>query len=152
MSTDLYRFYNGAAELLYVGISKSAIARWSQHQAKPWWAEVIATRVEHYATREEARQAELHAIRTEQPRYNIADRLAPGADGAYWMPDDGSGRCCCIRRKAHGVTRTNRARTKQGSSWRCALPADHAGLHRAPASAHQSPWDDPWVASKAVGQ
>ena len=144
--TDLYRFYNAEGALLYVGISVTAIARWSQHAgSKAWWSDVLTTIVEHHPSREAARAAEVLAIRTEGPLYNIADRLAPPTrDGTYYLPDDGTGRCLCVRRKTHARTRTNPERTAQGSSWRCVLPADHDGPHRARESARQAPWGDPW--------
>lgn len=141
--TDLYRFYDDEGLLLYVGISTSAIARWAQHQGdKAWWPEVVTTKVEHFATRAEARVAELVAIRTERPRYNIADGgRAPGSR-VTWASEDGSERCLSVRHKDHGYTLTNARRTAQGSSWRCVLPAGHDGLHRARASARQAPWGD----------
>jgi len=164
-TTVLYRFYDHERELLYVGISKTAIIRWSQHGSKPWWREVVSTRVEHFFSRSEARAAELEAIRTERPRYNVADqprpprpprrlgpRLGPPRpprpprpviECVYWLPDDGSERCLSVRQKVHGATRSNAERTAQPSSWRCALPAGHDGPHRARTSARQAPWSDP---------
>jgi hypothetical protein len=162
--TDLYRFYDHEGALLYVGISKAAINRWSQHGGdKAWWDDVETTTVEHFETRELADAAETRAIQSEGPRYNIAKRwtrrpaqavirlLARSAGwgrgplpfGVYRMPDDGSGRCCSVRRKPHIRTRTNAQRTAQGSSWRCVLDAGHEGPHQPRKSAHQPAWADP---------
>lgn len=38
---------------------------------KPWWTEVAEARVEHYPDRASVQLAEIEAIRTEHPKYNI---------------------------------------------------------------------------------
>jgi hypothetical protein len=69
----LYRFFDAADELLYVGISLHGIRRMSDHQrSKPWWPSVARTSLEHFPDRESAREAERAAIVRENPRYNIA--------------------------------------------------------------------------------
>lgn len=74
-SQVLYRFWNLADELLYVGITAKPWERWKQHRGdKPWWSEVAKVTLETFATREDVRAAELEAIRNERPRYNIASR------------------------------------------------------------------------------
>jgi prevent-host-death family protein len=77
----LYRFFNGQGRLLYVGITAGdPNIRWSRHQRmSPWWDDVSFVHVEHLHDREEARVAELAAIRMESPLHNVADR--PG-----WNP------------------------------------------------------------------
>ena len=46
---DLYRFYNAADQLLYIGISLHAAARASQHsKAQPWWQDVARMDVTHH--------------------------------------------------------------------------------------------------------
>jgi predicted GIY-YIG superfamily endonuclease len=70
--TTLYRLYNADDELLYVGIAGNPGRRFEQHaEDKPWWSEVAATKLEHFATREAACAAEVTAITTEKPRHNI---------------------------------------------------------------------------------
>lgn len=72
-SQTLYRFWNADGELLYVGISVRPWDRWKQHRGdKPWWEEVTSVTLENFATRAEVLAAELQAIRTEAPKYNIA--------------------------------------------------------------------------------
>jgi hypothetical protein len=72
-STDLYRYYDADGQLLYVGISLSAVARASQHRSeKGWWRDVARMTVEHLPSRAEAVAAELEAIRTEAPIHNVA--------------------------------------------------------------------------------
>lgn len=73
--TTLYRLYNAADELLYVGIAGNPGRRFEQHRKdKPWWGDVATTRLQHFSTREEAMAAELEAIRTENPTHNIVGR------------------------------------------------------------------------------
>ena len=78
-TTTLYRFYDDTGALLYVGISKHALRRLTEHQTgQPWWSEVARSTMEHFDTREEAAEAELVAIRTEGPLFNIAGATLPG--------------------------------------------------------------------------
>ncbi len=75
MSANLYRLFDQKHQLLYVGISASAIARLSQHMSeKPWAGEVAHVAVEHYETRQEAAAAERQANVEERPRYNVTHR------------------------------------------------------------------------------
>jgi hypothetical protein len=70
--TALYRHFDKHGELLYVGISLSAVARLSQHRNKQWFSQIESVTVEKFATREEAEAAEFTAIREELPKFNIA--------------------------------------------------------------------------------
>ncbi len=70
--TTLYRFYNTADELLYVGISEKGPERWKAHRKdKPWWTDVARTTTEHYDTRQDALDAERSAIKAEKPKHNV---------------------------------------------------------------------------------
>lgn len=74
-STTLYRLHDAADALLYIGIAGNPGRRFQQHRGdKPWWGEVARVILEHHPTRAAALAAELHAIRTEHPRHNIAGR------------------------------------------------------------------------------
>jgi hypothetical protein len=69
--TALYRLYNTADVLLYVGVSDKPLVRWAQHAAeKTWWSEVAKLTLDWHDTRELALEAELRAIGTEHPRHN----------------------------------------------------------------------------------
>jgi hypothetical protein len=72
MSTHaLYRFFDNAGELLYVGITMNPAARWKQHSKdKDWWTEVANITVEPHPGREAVLEAERLAILTEKPLYN----------------------------------------------------------------------------------
>lgn len=70
--TTLYRLYNSADELLYIGIAEHWPSRLNSHRSdKPWFGEVIQVRLVHYQSRAEAAQAEREMIRTECPRHNV---------------------------------------------------------------------------------
>jgi len=73
VSHYLYRLYNEAGDLLYIGISKSAIQRLHQHlEGQPWADQITTQRVQRFPTREALEQAEREAIRSERPRHNIS--------------------------------------------------------------------------------
>ena len=70
--TALYRFWDDD-NLLYVGISLNVFARITQHKRdKDWFQEISNITVEHFDTREKALDAEAKAIKTEDPKYNLA--------------------------------------------------------------------------------
>ena len=70
--TNLYRHFNEAGALLYVGISLSAVNRLSAHSQKaPWFSEIARIEIEKFDTREAAQAAEKQAIAREKPRYNV---------------------------------------------------------------------------------
>lgn len=72
--TALYRFFDSAGALLYVGITSSPSARFAMHSKKSqWWKDVdhARTTVEHHESRTLAAAAELAAIKSEGPRWNI---------------------------------------------------------------------------------
>lgn len=69
---DLYRMFDRAGRLLYIGISFNAGERATQHaESKPWWPQVDHIRIEHLeCDRESALRREEWAIRAERPKYN----------------------------------------------------------------------------------
>lgn len=72
MQTALYRFFDADGSLLYVGIANDPRPRWSCHAGeKRWWGEVETKTIDWFATREEAENAEIAAIVSERPRYNV---------------------------------------------------------------------------------
>lgn len=79
--TKLYRHFDATGQLLYVGISLSAIHRLQQHKRTAHWASQIANvTIEPHPTRAAALAAEREAIRQENPAHNVqrhAARKAP---------------------------------------------------------------------------
>lgn len=72
MNTTLYRFYDAADDLLYVGIAGNPGRRFNEHcKDKAWWGEVVRSTMEHFCNRQAAEIAERVAIRHERPRYNV---------------------------------------------------------------------------------
>jgi predicted GIY-YIG superfamily endonuclease len=70
--TALYRLYDSADALLYVGIAEDPKKRWSEHAAdKPWWSNVAQRDVEWFSARELAEAAERVAITSEAPLHNV---------------------------------------------------------------------------------
>lgn len=68
----LYRFFDDAGQLLYVGITNDPPRRMSQHaDSKPWWPQVRGMTVDWYDTRAMVAAAERRAIRVENPLNNI---------------------------------------------------------------------------------
>lgn len=73
----LYRIWGECGELLYIGETSDITRRLREHSKRqPWWHEVRGHTHEPFQNEAEALKAELHAIRTENPRYNIAGRAA----------------------------------------------------------------------------
>lgn len=81
--TKVYRLYNEAGDLLYVGVTVGTNLRFQQHQQWAWWVEVDDWTTTLYPSRRKALAAEREAIETELPRYNLQynknnpDRVEP---------------------------------------------------------------------------
>ena len=72
----LYRHFDADNNLLYIGISKSAFARFTQHASTAEWADDIVTMtIERFDSRERLRAAEVAAIEKEKPKYNAENRV-----------------------------------------------------------------------------
>lgn len=88
--TALYRLFNAEGGLLYVGIGDLKARLTAHAREKPWWPEVARKTVEWHPSRSEAEIAELLAIRTEHPLYNVAGTKAArdghGSTGAPFAP------------------------------------------------------------------
>jgi predicted GIY-YIG superfamily endonuclease len=76
--TKLYRYYDSAGALLYIGISKNAIQRLSEHEAdKRWQTDISSIRIETFSDRIAAHDAERRAIASENPAHNLVRYAAP---------------------------------------------------------------------------
>jgi hypothetical protein len=70
--TTLYRFYDGAGRLLYVGITMRLPVRFEEHEKQqPWWHDAVGATFEHFPDRAAAERAEAPAIHLEQPLHNV---------------------------------------------------------------------------------
>lgn len=71
--TALYRLFDSAGVLLYVGISDNLKVRFADHAAsKPWWPDVARRTIELHTVRSAAEAAEDAAIKAEHPVHNLA--------------------------------------------------------------------------------
>lgn len=69
----VYRYFNGAGLVLYVGVSQDFSKRWATHSKQQvWWDQVARCTVDFYASWPEATEVEDIAIATERPVYNLA--------------------------------------------------------------------------------
>jgi hypothetical protein len=69
--TELYRHYDEEGNLLYVGISLSAVHRLSEHKRDSgWFGRIAYVKIERFKTRKAALVAEQVAIITEAPLWN----------------------------------------------------------------------------------
>ena len=72
MTETLYRFYDTAGALLYIGITANPPARFRAHsKEKDWWRTVTTIRVESHPDRVSVLAAERAAIVQERPRHNV---------------------------------------------------------------------------------
>lgn len=68
----LYRHFSDDGELLYIGISINALARFQSHQNnyKKWIDDVGYMTIQRFETRDDLTNAEMIAIMSENPKYN----------------------------------------------------------------------------------
>lgn len=85
----LYRFFNAAGRLLYVGISNNPDRRWDEHaDDKPWWGEVADQTSERAGDMHDALALEEDAIHRERPLYNVVHN-GDNPDRVAWRPEKG---------------------------------------------------------------
>lgn len=88
----LYRWYDADDALLYIGISKCPRIRANDHRVGSTWADyAVRSRHEMFATRDEAAAAEVAAIASERPIFNVAhnsDAIAKRQLVAYLISKD----------------------------------------------------------------
>lgn len=133
--TALYRLFNDAGRLLYVGIGSVPESRWRDHAAaKEWWPEVTRKTVEWFPSVAAATAAEAAAIDIEDPLYNVR----PGYKSAPPEPQDGlprvpvrvvrdaMGRLLDAAHYAGEITIVSR----QGEEWAAIVPLELIAAHR----------------------
>lgn len=87
MPCTLYRHYDKAGNLLYVGISARPISRHTSHRSmSPWWRRISRIELEHFDSRYEALEAEEKAIRQEKPVHNKTHVTTYGVLSPYILP------------------------------------------------------------------
>ncbi len=84
----LYRFYDAAGSLLYIGLTVDPGTRWKTHRReKPWWLDVANISIEHFPDRASVERAERVAIQTERPRYNSTHNTNRQLASTRWRWD-----------------------------------------------------------------
>lgn len=80
----VYRFRDASGTLLYIGASSHPVDRIDQHVWSRGAAmrDVASVEIEWFDSREEARRAEVAAIKAESPAWNIASRVSRQQAGA----------------------------------------------------------------------
>jgi hypothetical protein len=68
----VYRMFDHAGRLLYIGMTGQAGQRFGSHSQKVWFPLVSMITLEWHTTHAEAYLAETRAIAAERPRYNVA--------------------------------------------------------------------------------
>ena len=90
--TDLYRHFDADGNLLYIGVSTSALTRFKQHKHRSSWVDKVRTiTIEKYSDRQSAFAAEKDAIEKERPPYNYERRKpvkAKAPEESPVIPDD----------------------------------------------------------------
>ena len=84
----VYRLFNRAGELLYVGVTKNVGNRLLGHaRCQPWWPDVDSVSTQCFATRAQAEAEEGRAIALEDPLHNL-ELPSSGRDhvGTNWVP------------------------------------------------------------------
>lgn len=77
-SASVYRHFDGAGVLLYVGASSSVKIRNQTHATQATWYDQVRTiTIEPMPCLESALKAESAAIKEEKPRYNVAGKRRP---------------------------------------------------------------------------
>lgn len=88
--TAVYKAFDAAGALLYVGIAKNWGYRWSQHSERSYFfAAVTRLEIEWCETRPAALAREAALIRAERPPYNVRDPRPAAADRSLAL----AGRC-----------------------------------------------------------
>lgn len=71
MPTAVYRLYDEADALLYIGMTNDPERRFEQHaKERRWWPRVARRTVQWFADRPTAGRAEVGAIQAEAPKHN----------------------------------------------------------------------------------
>lgn len=160
-TTTLYRFYDQAEQLLYVGITNSPSRRFAEHQdGKEWWPTIASVKLEHFPSRQQALDAERAAIVNEKPLRNIqhnANGWQPYTDGrtADLSPvvakrqDDSAGLTVLVDRSNDDTVTYGRGDV--GEPWVVVGTADeYLQVHGFNGDATEILWYGPWDAPLRV--
>lgn len=98
----LYRFYDDAGQLLYVGMSTNILLRINTHRRNShWWSDAVEMKMQRFANSEELAEAEIIAIRHEEPLHNTIWTDHPPPQVGVTHRPKGEGSVC--QRKSDGL-------------------------------------------------
>jgi predicted GIY-YIG superfamily endonuclease len=103
----VYRLYDEAGTLLYIGSAYDPEKRCKRHRDKPWWPQVARRKDEWHEGRSPAYLAEMKAIAAEDPRFN--DFGTPG----YRTPQTPA-----VLKRAETMLACGRAQRLAWKAWR----------------------------------
>lgn len=70
-TASVYKYFDKAGILIYVGITECGIVRNRQHnESKEWWKFVHRQQIEHFPSREQAHEREVQLIERFRPPFN----------------------------------------------------------------------------------
>jgi hypothetical protein len=140
--TSVYRYYDKAGVLLYVGITSRATTRQQEHNAdKEWWAFVARQEVEHLDTRPLASERERELIRQFHPPFNKVHNngwreVREAYLAAHHLLPDRQGEALSLTDAFHAAKgRIPLTQVERGQSSTFAAPALYRGLLLVAASA-----------------
>lgn len=119
-AATVYRAYDAAGTLLYVGVAESWTRRCVQHASdKPWWGQVARMELEHFDDRLAAAQREATLIRDRRPRHNIVIPTQPPESIAHQSRRDPASAVLHWARRTGRATFSERDafQALRGQSW-----------------------------------
>lgn len=97
----VYRCYDAAGRLIYVGCTNNPVLRLASHK-KAWWGDQLhTTRLIVFPNRRHALNRETDAIRTEKPRWNVKGKWASRSDD--WTVEDYVDFRTAVHKAANGI-------------------------------------------------
>lgn len=132
--TALYRLFNEAEQLLYVGVTSHLEKRWEFHRRhKGWWPEVRIREIEWFPDRTAALKREAAEIAERGPRYNLNGGhqyllRPPAPPASMYIPTRGSTKLPvplkADLRELHKIVQAVRDEERRVGRSLDALPAD----------------------------
>lgn len=85
-TASVYKYFDKAGILIYVGITECGIARNRQHnESKEWWKFVHRQQIEHFQSRAVAHEREVQLIERFRPPFNKQHNKDHGAARRFYL-------------------------------------------------------------------
>jgi hypothetical protein len=100
----LYRVYDSAGQLLYVGATTNPSLRLQAHgSTRPWWDDAARIEIAHFNDFDQLAAAEIEAIKEESPRYNQVHSPASAMPWAFKQRQRRPGEGSLFQRATDGL-------------------------------------------------